>query len=266
VSCAALLIGYGKIAAYVAASLHDVPEVVVRWVITRPGREDEARKHFGPDVVLLNSVTNLDAKPDVALECAGHAGLAEHGPELLQRGVHLGILSMGALADPELSETLDRAAHEGNTRPHILSGAIGALDALAAAREGGLDEVVYTGSKPPAAWRGSPAEEACDLAALTESTTFYCGPAREAARRYPKNANVAATVALCGVGLDATQVSLTADPDAHGNVHRISARGAFGELDFTLRGRALPDHPRTSALTAMSAVRFLREQSRYGIF
>lgn len=264
-SCELLLIGYGKVAAYVARALADMPQVTPRWVITRPGREAAARDLFGADVTPLQSVSELDRKPDLALECAGHTALAEHGPALLQRGVDLGLLSIGALTDPQLVETLDGAAREGAARAHILAGAIGALDALSAAREGGLETVTYSGIKPPSAWQGSAAEQVCDLAALHEPTTFYRGAARDAGRLYPKNANVAAAVALSGVGLDATQVELIADPAAAGNTHRVTARGAFGELEFSVHARALPEHPRTSALTAMSAVRFLRAHADYGI-
>ena len=260
-----LIVGYGKIATYVAAALQDAAQTRVRWVITRPGQEDRARRVFGPHVTPLSAVAELLDQPDVALECAGHAAVAEHGPALLRRGVDLGILSVGALTDPALVETLDSAARAGNARPHILSGAIGAMDALLAAREGGLDQVTYDGIKPPDAWRGSAAEQACALDALTTATTFFEGTAREAARGYPKNANVAATVSLCGIGLDATRVRLVADPNASGNLHCIRARGAFGELDLTVRGHALPDHPRTSALTAMSAVQFLRGRAQRGL-
>lgn len=261
-SCNALVIGYGKIATYLATALRDDAAVNVRWVITRPGRENRARDLFGPNVTPLHTVDALRGRPDVALECAGHAALAEHGPALLRRGVDLGVLSAGALADTGLAGTLDSATREGNAQAHILAGAIGGMDALLAAREGGLEDVTYEGIKPPDAWRDSAAEQVCDLDALATATTFFQGAAREAARDYPKNANVAATVALCGIGLDATRVQLTADPDAPGNLHRIVARGAFGELEFTVRGRALPDHPRTSALTAMSAVQFLRSRVR----
>ena len=136
----------------------------------------------------------------------------------------------------------------------LASGAIGALDALSAAKVGGLDEVTYTGIKPPVGWRGSPAEDTLDLDNLATTTTHFDGTARDAALRYPKNANVAAAVALAGIGLDATQARLVADPNATGNTHIITAKGAFGSFEFTIKGNSLPESPRTSALAAMSVV------------
>ncbi|MBL4628031.1 MAG: aspartate dehydrogenase, partial [Roseicyclus sp.] len=134
------------------------------------------------------------------------------------------------------------------------SGAIGALDALRAARVGGLDRETYTGRKPPAGWRGSPAEVALDLDAVTSPSTHFRGSARDAALHYPKNANVAAAVALAGAGFDTTQVTLIADPQAPGNIHEITAEGRFGHLHFQITGNSLPDNPRSSALAAMSGV------------
>jgi len=189
--------------------------------------------------------------------------LIAHGPDILRRGTDLTTVSLGALADDEVLRRLQQAATEGGAKLHLVSGAIGALDCLRAARVGGLQGVTYIGRKPPRSWKGSPAETKLDLDALTAGAeTHFDGSARDAATEYPRNANVAAAVALAGIGFDDTQVKLIADPDISENIHEIQAIGNFGQFSFEIRGLSLPDNPRSSALAAMSVISKLEQVSQ----
>ncbi len=242
------LIGNGAIASYVQRALAQRPHSV-EAILVRPSRVADNPRLF------VGSVAELPDGLDMVIDCAGHAALAAHGPALLARGTDLLTVSLGALADESVFQNLQAAARKGNAKLHLASGAIGALDCLQAARVGQLHHVTYVGRKPPTGWIGSPAEQKIDLAALrTGAHTHFEGTAREAALAYPKNANVAAAVALAGVGFDKTTVRLIADADVGANIHEIEASGDFGSFTFQISGHSLPDNPRSSALAAMSII------------
>jgi aspartate dehydrogenase len=252
------LIGNGGIAQDVVAALREAGGgTKIAGVLCRPGRVAKARAVLG-DIAVVESLADLLAlHPDIVAEVAGQQAVAEHGPDVLRRGFDLLVISVGALAEPALLERLKTAAREGNSRMLLPAGAIGGIDAIAAMRFGGLTSLRYRSRKPPAAWRGSPAEKVADLDKLTGRTVLYRGTAGEAALLYPQNANVAAAVALAGLGFDKTQVELVADPDAPGNVHEIEAEGAAGRFAIQLQGKPSRSNPKTSALAALSVARAL---------
>jgi aspartate dehydrogenase len=252
------LIGYGAIARVMLKHLATRTRLRVAHVVVLAREVDSARADLPASIEVLTAVpTHATIPTDLVLECAGHAALAAHVIPALERGTPCAVLSIGALSERGLPERLQAAAEAGNTQVHLLSGAIGAIDALASAKLAGLTSVTYTGRKPPIGWQGTPAEKVCDLANLSEAAVILQATAREAASLYPKNANVAATVSLAGLGMDATQVRLIADPSVTENIHTIEAVGAFGSFKLEMRGNPLPENPKTSMLTVLSALRFL---------
>jgi aspartate dehydrogenase len=258
------LIGCGGIAQDVIAAIRDADGAGGVWIVgalARTGRADAARTKLC-DIDIVETLDELLARrPAVVAEVAGQPAVAEYGEAVLRGGFDFLVISVGALADPALLARLKSAASEAASRILLPAGAVGGIDAIAAMKVAGLTSVRYRSRKPPAAWRGSPAEEVADLGTLTQRTVLYKGTAGEAALLYPQNANVAAAVALAGLGFDATEVELVADPDAPGNVHEIEAEGAAGRFAIQLQGKPSRSNPKTSALAAMSVARALLNES-----
>ena len=246
-------IGYGAMAKTVHALLPESIELA--WVIVTEAGVADTQQEVGPAVQVISRVEEMVGTPDLVLEMAGQPGLKAHAKAILQRQLPLGVISVGAFADSAFEQEIREFAIAQGAQLQILPGAIAGIDGIAAARTMGLDSVVYQGRKKPASWKGSYAEQLVDLDALTEATVFFRGSAREAAQKFPANANVAATIALAGVGMDATQVELIADPAMTRNQHRIRVEGAFGEMQIEMQGVALASNPKTSTLAALSVVR-----------
>ncbi|MGX1309036.1 aspartate dehydrogenase [Amorphus suaedae] len=259
------IIGYGNI----AAALLDVLardgrarfEAVA--ILTQAGAAGAAEAALGAKASVLADAVSfhdtvegfLATDPDLTIECAVHEVVREVVPQVLRAGCETVIVSIGALADAATSDAIADAAATGKCRAVLIPGAIGGIDALAAAKIAGIEEVIYTGRKPPEAWRGTPAETLVDLDGLATETVFFTGNARKAATDYPKNANVAATLALAGVGFEQTRVRLIADPAATGNIHEYEVRSASVNFTIRLEGKASPDNPKTSVSTVYSVAR-----------
>jgi aspartate dehydrogenase len=251
------VIGYGTIAQMMLDALRDQGAAPARLTVLARRAVDIP----GADVV-HDAAALIAARPDLVVECAGHAAVRDHATATLAAGIETVIVSVGALADEALLAAVRGAARAGGARAVLPAGAVGAIDALAALRLSGLHALTYTGRKPPMAWAGSPAEAMIDLATLTEPAVIFEGTARAAALAYPKNANVAATVALAGAGFDATTVRLIADPGVTRNVHEISVTAGAADFTFRIEGNPAPANPKTSATTALSVAREVINRSR----
>lgn len=247
------IIGMGAIGRRVLISLKGGPFDQAHFATLETAEHAANLAKSYPQLSVFNDIDALIKwGPTLVIECAGHAAVKHAVPVLLKHGIDVVIASVGALSDSALKDILETTARESGANLMLVSGAIGGLDALRSARAGGLDSVKYIGRKPPGAWVGTPAENLFDLTTITSPTSIFKGNALEAARLYPKNANVTAAVALSGLGFERTEVELWADPMMSRNVHEVEAAGSFGCLSMRLENNPLPENPKTSWLAALS--------------
>jgi len=254
------LIGWGAINRRVAEllSLRSSNDVSIMAIC----EQETARvDSVPPNAQILTTPEKLAAlELDLVLEAASRDAVVLWGDSALRSARAFVVASTSAFCDTALLDRLIRLAEEFGSQIIVPTGALAGIDALAAASALPLDTVIHRIVKPPAAWRGTPAESLTTLDGLTRAVTFYSGTAREAAAQFPKNANVAVISALAGIGLDRTRVELAADPDVRDNVHMLSVAGAFGKLEMRIENRPLASNPKSSEMAALSLVRIVENR------
>jgi aspartate dehydrogenase len=167
------------------------------------------------------------------------------------------VLSCGALLDN--FELVDFAKRHGG-RVLVPSGALLGLDAVAAAAEGAISSVHMITRKPPSGLAGAPYLEVHGIAVagLAAAKRVFAGTAREAARGFPANVNVAAALALAGIGPERTTIEIWADPGIDRNIHRIEVEADAAR--FSMQIENVPsENPKTGRLTPLSVIAALRK-------
>jgi aspartate dehydrogenase len=218
---------------------------------TRAGVADFAS---APEVM---DATRLGEVADVVVDCAPGPQLGAIAEPVLDRGRIVVTANAAVLLDR--MDLVDRARAKGG-RIIVPTGALLGLDAVRAAAEARIDRVTMVTRKPPKGLVGAPylVQNGIDVMAMTEPTRVFAGSAREAARGFPANVNVAAALSLAGIGPDATRIEIWCEPTTGRNNHTIEVEAEAARFTMVIAGVPSAENPRTGRLTPLSVIACLK--------
>ncbi len=251
--------GFGAIGRVVARRLDEGIEGLALAAVSArdKARAEAAMAGFGRPAPVV-PLARLGETADIVVECAPAELLREIAAPALARGRILMVLSCGALLDN--FDLVDLARRHGG-RILVPTGALLGLDAVAAAAQGEISKVHMVTRKPPAGLAGAPylVENHIDIAGLTEPRRVFAGNARDAARGFPANVNVAAALALAGIGPLRTTIEIWADPGVTRNTHRIEVEAESARFSLQIENVPSAENPKTGRLTPLSVVAALKK-------
>ena len=250
--------GFGAIGKVVAEALdRGIAGLRLAAVSARDAARAEAALAGFATPVAVRPLDRLWEDADIVVECAPAEHLRDLAEPALAHGRTLVTLSCGALLDNY--DLVDLARREGG-RILVPTGALLALDAVqAAALGGGISKVQMITRKPPGGLEGAPylVENQIRVTGLTEAKLVFSGSAREAARGFPANVNVAAALAMAGIGPDRTMIDIWADPAVDRNTHRIEVEADAARFSFQIENVPSLENPKTGKMTPLSVIALL---------
>ena len=250
--------GLGAIGAHLARAL-DAGVEGLRLVAVSARDQDKAKRTIAGFKAppLLVGLAELAEHADVVVEAAPAAVFEQIAEAAIGRGRIFVPSSVGALL-PRMH--LVARAKETGARIVVPTGALLGLDAVRAAAEGNVSSVTIETRKPPRGLEGAPylVENNIDVFAITTPTIVFKGNAFDAAKGFPANVNVAAALALAGIGPERTQVDIWGDPTVTRNTHTIRVEAESARLTMTIENVPSEENPRTGKITPLSIVACLR--------
>jgi len=208
------------------------------------------------DSIAIKPATALADDCDVVVECLPPALFREVAISAIDKGRIFMPLSVAQLLDNW--DLVERAKQKG-ARILPPTGALLGLDAVRAAAEGTVHSIKMITRKPPGGLEGAPylRERNITLVGLDKPLKLFEGTAREGARGFPTNVNVAAALSLAGIGPDRTRLEIWADPALTRNTHCIEVEADTARFTMSIEG-VPSENPRTGRLVPLSTVAALR--------
>jgi aspartate dehydrogenase len=251
------LAGLGAVGLNVAQRIEaGIPGLVLAAISVRD--EEKARRNLpraGSSIPLLPA-EQLAQTSDVVVECLPPALFRTVAAPTVERGLIFVPLSVGQLLD---NWDLVTRAKETGARILVPTGALIGLDAVRAAAEGTIRSVTMITRKPPGGLEGAPylVQRGIAVKNLQGPLKVFDGTAREGARGFPENVNVAAALSLAGVGPDRTRLEIWADPALKRNTHRIEVDADTASFSMAIEN-VPSENPKTGRIVALSTIAALR--------
>ncbi len=233
-----------------------IPGLVLTAVSVRD--VDKAKRNLpsiGSSVAVVPAEA-LAESCDLVVECLPPALFRAVASSAVERGRLFMPLSVG-----QLLENWDLVARAKETGARILvpTGALIGLDTVRAAAEGTIRSVTMITRKPPGGLEGAPylVERGISLKGLNTAKKVFDGSARDGARGFPANVNVAAALSLAGIGPDKTRLEIWADPALERNTHRIEVDADTASFSMAIEN-VPSENPKTGRIVALSTIATLR--------
>jgi aspartate dehydrogenase len=194
---------------------------------------------------------------DLIVECLPASAVPALAKEVFDNNKDMVVISTAALlVYPDILVQQRRS----ESRIIVPSGAIAGIDGVRALAQSGIKSASIISTKHPKGYEGAPyiVSEKINLAGILEKTRIFSGNALEAAKAFPANVNVAATLSFAGIGPEKTTVEVWADPAARGNTHEIRVEGNFSTITTKVENTPDPANPKTSMLAAHSIIAVLK--------
>lgn len=196
-------------------------------------------------------------RPDYIIEAASPKVAKDIGIKVVENGINLIPLSVGAFADGDFYKKIKEKALENNSRVHIPSGAVGGFDVLRGAMLMEDAKVSIFTEKAPKSLNGAPFLQGRKLSEENTEEIFR-GRAKEAIEFFPKNVNVAVATALVTTGVDNTEVIIKSVPSARSNKHEIQLVGETIKVNVIIDSKPSDNNPKSSTLAAYSVIALLK--------
>lgn len=207
------LAGFGFIGSYIYEHLKENHEITVAAVWEPIAEKTTALE---PHMICSN-LDDLGSRDlDLIIEAA-HADVVIDLWPRITSGADFMISSMTSLSNAELYTQMEQTAKDRGQKIFLPHGAVLGLDGLRDGRAF-IDSVEITTTKHPRNLGMSDAN-------LEHSKVIFQGTTSEACKVFPRNVNVHAAIALAGIGFDATQSTVIADPETDKMHHRIEVKG-----------------------------------------
>ena len=199
----------------------------------------------------------IDDKPDYIIEAATQEVVKDYAVKILNNGIDLIVLSIGAFADDLFYNEVWGKAREVDSRVYLASGAVGGFDVLSSAILMGESRVKIITEKSPNSLEGAPFLQGRDLS-RDDIEEIFNGTAKEAIKEFPKNINVAVATGLATVGVENTNVIIRSIPGIQSNIHNIILEGDIVKVSVNIESKPSPDNPKSSSLAAWSVISLLK--------
>ena len=249
--------GLGAIGFEVAKRLNaGIPGLRLAAVSARDRAGAAARLKAARIKASVVELRELPAKADIVVECLPGALFRAIAEATIRKRRTLVALSAGALL--ENFDLVERARRAG-ARIIVPTGALIGLDAVRAAAEGTIRAVTMVTRKPPSGLEGAPylVARGITLAGLAAPMKVFEGSARNGAKGFPANVNVAAALSLAGIGPDRTKLEIWADPGIARNMHAIEVEADSARFTMTIEN-VPSENPKTGRITALSVIACLK--------